>query len=205
MPGQHTYPDRSDREGNDAVSFKAWMNRLRAEGYLVCPGSSAVPVDVRSVRRDGVGLHFRCRGTAVRLDAYRPGRTAWQVAVRDEAWCPEESLQLWVHRPLDVSPAPAGALLAFPGDDGPDQQIIVDGAKAWGWSRHEAGLLRPAAAADLFDRLLVALAAADDARPLVRPGNPPAVGHPALRLGKHPEIAVPAARADGRRGLAVPT
>ncbi|EIV95511.1 hypothetical protein [Frankia sp. QA3] len=139
------------------MSFKAWMARLRDEGYLVCPGNSAVPVEIRGVRPDGVGLHFRCRGTSVRLAVYRPGRAAWQVAVRDEGWCPEEALQLWVHRPLDGPPPPAEARLAFPGDGGPDQELVVDGARAWGWSRHEAGLLRPTAAAYLFDHLLATL------------------------------------------------
>ncbi len=133
------------------------MARLRDEGYLVCPGSSAVPVEIRGVHPDGVGLHFRCRGTSVRLAVYRPGRAAWQVAVRDEGWCPEEALQLWAHRPLDGSPPPADARLAFPGGAGPDQELVVDGARAWGWSRHEAGLLRPTAAAYLFDHLLATL------------------------------------------------
>ncbi|KJE24915.1 hypothetical protein FF36_00525 [Frankia torreyi] len=147
----------SIRKAASAVSFKAWMARLRDEGYLVCPGSSAVPVEIRGVRPDGVGLHFRCRGTSVRLAVYRPGRAAWQVAVRDEGWCPEEALQLWAHRPLDGPPPTADARLAFPGDAGPDQELVVDGARAWGWSRHEAGLLRPTAAAYLFDHLLATL------------------------------------------------
>lgn len=137
------------------------MNRLRDNGYLICPASSAAPVELRGVRRDGVGLHFRCRGTAVRLAAYRPGRTAWQVAVQDEDWCPEESLQLWAHRPLTTTPPP-GACLAFPDGGRPDHEIIVDGAELWGWTGHEAGLLRPPAAADLFDHLHTALTALDN-------------------------------------------
>ncbi|WP_261575968.1 hypothetical protein [Frankia gtarii] len=139
------------------MSFEAWMARLRNEGYLVCPGSSAVPVEIRGVRPDGVGLHFRCRGTSIRLAVYRPGRAAWQVAVRDDGWCPEEALQLWAHLPLDGPPPPADARLAFPGDARPDQELVVDGARAWGWSRHEAGLLRPSAAAYLFGHLLATL------------------------------------------------
>ncbi|WP_462166738.1 hypothetical protein [Frankia sp. AiPs1] len=140
-----------------AASFNAWTNRLRAEGYLVCPGSSAVPVDLRGVRRDGLGLHFRCRGTTVRLGVYRPGRAAWQVAVRDAAWCPEEALQLWVHRPLDDAPPPDGAMLAFPGSDGPDNEILLDGARLWGWTGHDAGLLPPDDASTIFDQLVATL------------------------------------------------
>ncbi|MCK9893130.1 hypothetical protein [Frankia sp. AgB32] len=185
------------------MSFKAWMTRLRADGHLVCPASSAVPVDVRSVRRDGVGLHFRCRGTAVRLAAYRPGRTAWQVCVRDEAWCPEEELQLWAHRPLESSPPPTGARLAFPGAQ-PDQVIVIDGAKAYGWTSHEAGLLRPADAAALFDRLAADLAIGDATTP-VRPTAQAQGERPALHLGRSPEITVPVARSVDQHPLVVPT
>jgi hypothetical protein len=202
------------------VSFKAWMNRLRADGYLLCPGSSAVPVDVRGVRRDGVGLHFRCRGTAVRLAAYRPGRAAWQVAVRDAGWCPEESLQLWVHRPLDGTPPPPEARLAFPGDAGPDREVILDGADAWGWRHHEAGLLRPDAAAQLFDHLLAALTSPGATSAVLRADAPSATVSPAVTAATVPpdrhsptptvvpgsvpghrsptEITVPAARTGAR-------
>ncbi|MCM3883666.1 hypothetical protein [Frankia sp. R82] len=156
-----------------AVSFKAWTDRLRAEGYLVCPGSCAVPVDLRSVRRDGLGLHFRCRGTSVRLAVYRPGRAAWQVAVRDETWCPEEALQLWTHRPLDGPPPSADATLAFPDGASPDDEIILDGAHLWGWTGHDAGLLSPQDASVLFDRLIATLPSLPDARRLPIQSAPP--------------------------------
>ncbi len=185
------------------MSFKAWMNRLRADGHLVCPTSSAVPVDVRSVRQDGVGLHFRCRGTAVRLAAYRPGRTAWQVSVHDEAWCPEEALQLWSHRPLESPPPPSGARLAFPGGQ-PDQVIVLDGARTYGWTSHEAGLLRPADAAPLFDRLAADLAL-DATTPPIRPATPARTEHRTLSLGGSPGITVPAARSTERQHLGVRT
>ncbi|MCK9923481.1 hypothetical protein MXD61_16670 [Frankia sp. AgPm24] len=148
------------------VSFKAWTNRLRAEGYLVCPASCAVPVDLRGVRRDGLGLHFRCRGTSIRLAVYRPGRAAWQLAIRDETWCPEEALQLWRHRPLDGPPPSDDAVIAFPGEAGPDREIVLDGARRWGWSGHEAGLLPPDDAADLFDHLIAELPSVPGTQPL---------------------------------------
>lgn len=180
----------------------AWMNRLRADGYLVCPGSCAVPVDVRGVRGDGVGLHFRCRGTAIRLAAYRPGRAAWQVAVRDASWCPEESLQLWVHSPLDGTPPPTDARLAFPGDAGPDREVILDGSDAWGWRGHEAGLLRPDTAARLFDHLLATLADPTATAAVLQATAPPSAGQAARPTTRHEtpeEITIPAART-GRSG-----
>jgi hypothetical protein len=137
------------------VTFQAWLGRLRSDGHVVCPASSAVPVELRVVRPDGVGLHFRCRGVRVRLGWYRPGRAAWQTPIRDERWCPEESLELWEHRPVEpAGEVPDYGRLVFPDGGEPDRQVILDGAREWGWRSHEAGLLRAASAAVLFTRLL---------------------------------------------------
>jgi hypothetical protein len=137
------------------VTFQAWMARLRSEGYLVCPASSAVPVEFRVVRPDGVGLHFRCRGVRVRLGWYRPGRAVWQTPIRDERWCPEEALELWEHRPVDLAgEVPDYGRIVFPDGGEPDREVTLDGAREWGWRSHEAGLLRTATAAVLFTRLL---------------------------------------------------
>jgi hypothetical protein len=131
------------------------MARLRSEGYLVCPASSAVPVELRGVRPDGIGLHFRCRGVTVRLDWYRSGRAAWQTPVWDDRWSPEEALELWTHEPAEPTGAiPDVARLVFPDGGEPDRQVVLDGAREWGWRSHEAGLLPPARAAVLFTRLL---------------------------------------------------
>ncbi|EYT93861.1 hypothetical protein ThrDRAFT_00613 [Frankia casuarinae] len=174
------------------------MARLRSEGYLVCSGSSPVPVEVRGVRPDGVGLLFRCRGTAIRLALYRPGRAVWQIAVRDKAWCPEESLQLWTHHPLGTPDVPTDARLAFPRGTEPDQELVIDGARVWGWCGHEAGLLRPAAAAPLFDRLMATVARSGGARSGLALSD-------RIQPDLTREVAVPAARsrARGKEGISI--
>jgi hypothetical protein len=146
------------------VTFEAWLGRLRLDGYLICPASTALPVELRAVRPDGWGIHLRCRGVHVRLGLYRPGRAAWQVPLRDRYAIPEESLELWEHRPLrqataDVTPAgtalPAGTRIAFTGDhETPDHQVVFDGSRERGWRGYEAGLLRAGGAAEIFTALL---------------------------------------------------
>jgi hypothetical protein len=161
------------------VTFQEWIEKLHADGNLMCPGSSAVPVELAGVRPDGTGFHFRCRGVRVRLALYRRGRASWQLPVWDDRWSPEEGLSLWEHRPVETPsgvPAPAGvwgmaagpegAVAGRPGGMGagtarlvfddparPDRVAVVDGAAEWGWTSHEAGLLDATAAAVLFDRL----------------------------------------------------
>jgi hypothetical protein len=146
------------------VTFQEWIDRLRAAGHALCPASSAVPIELRGVRPDGMGFHYRCRGVRVRLALYRPGRAAWQVPLWDDRWCPEESLSLWEQRPVEAgTPVDAadlggmqsqtGAQLVFDDAANPDRFAVIDGAAEWGWDSHEAGLLGPAAAAVLFDRL----------------------------------------------------
>lgn len=141
------------------MTFDRWLSRLRDRGFVLCPASSAVPVDVRCLTPTGVGLHFRCRGVRVRLAVYRPGRAAWQVPLRDEDARPEETLELWQHRPVDLAEgAPStGARLTFTGDPDPppDREAMIDGSLVWGWCSHEAGLLRPREAAPLLELLLI--------------------------------------------------
>ncbi|WP_045876532.1 hypothetical protein [Pseudofrankia sp. DC12] len=148
------------------MTFEAWLGRLRNDGYLLCPASTAVPVELRAVRPDGWGLHLRCRGVQVRLGLYRPGRSAWQVPLRDREVVPEEALELWEHRPLrhvaepGAGPGatlPTGTRIVFTGSqDLPDHQLVFDGSREHGWRGHEAGLLRAGAAAEIFTALLAA-------------------------------------------------
>jgi hypothetical protein len=141
------------------VTFEAWLDRLRTEGYQLCPASTAVPVELRAVRPDGWGVHLRCRGVRVRLGFYRPGRSAWQVPLRDGEALPEDTLELWEHRqlPQAAGTLPEGTRVAFTGaPDTPDHEVVFDGAEERGWTAHEAGLLRAPAAAELFAALLAA-------------------------------------------------
>ncbi|WP_063745376.1 hypothetical protein [Parafrankia sp. EUN1f] len=164
------------------MTFESWLARLRDRGFVTCPGSSAVPIDLKAVTADGTGLHFRCRGVRVHLDVYRPGRAAWQTPLRDEAWSPEETLELWENRPVQDRTVPTGGRLVFvgPGPDSgpsrgggsgggepgsgrdgdgpeprPDTRIVLDGARSRGWRGHEAGLLAAAEAAAIFESMLV--------------------------------------------------
>jgi hypothetical protein len=148
---------RSTSRKAAAVTFEAWLDRLRTDGYLLCPASTAVPVELRAVRPDGWGVHLRCRGVRVRLGLYRPGRSAWQVPLWDTEAMPEDALELWEHRPLTPAgmPLPAGTRVAFTGAaDTPDHEVVFDGARERGWRGHEAGLLAPAGAAALFAELM---------------------------------------------------
>ncbi|MBL7518064.1 hypothetical protein I6A84_08005, partial [Frankia sp. CNm7] len=99
------------------MTFEAWLDRLRTDGYLLCPASSAVPVELRAVRPDGWGVHLRCRGVHVRLGLYRPGRSVWQVPLWDREVVPEDALELWEHQPPPSAAGllPVGTRIAFPG------------------------------------------------------------------------------------------
>jgi hypothetical protein len=182
--------DHHDREAA-AVTFEAWLARLRNDGYLLCPASTALPVELRAVRPDGWGLHLRCRGVRVQLGLYRPGRSAWQVPLWDRDVLPEDALELWEHRPLPSAAAamPAGTRIAFTGGrESPDHSVVFDGAHERGWRGHEAGLLRSSAAAEIFAVLLAA------AEPELARWHPVgAGGHPPARAAA--ASAVPAAAA----------
>ncbi|WP_007514977.1 hypothetical protein [Pseudofrankia saprophytica] len=141
------------------MTFEAWLARLRNDGYLLCPASTAVPVELRAVRPDGWGLHLRCRGVRVQLGLYRPGRSAWQVPLWDRDVLPEDSLELWEHRPLPLTgvAVPEGTRIAFTGaHEAPDHLVVFDGARERGWRGYEAGLLRSGDAAEIFAALLAA-------------------------------------------------
>ncbi|WP_052914909.1 hypothetical protein [Protofrankia coriariae] len=44
--------------------------------------------------------------------------------------------------------------MVFDREDAPDFRVVLDGDREYGWRGHEAGLLRPAAAATFFARLM---------------------------------------------------
>jgi hypothetical protein len=189
---------------------------LGERGIVLCPTSAAVPVDARGLWSDGSGFHLRCRGTRVTLALYRPGRAHWQVPLDDLGWVPEEYLSLWERRPVDGAEAPAaattaGARLVFDDEPGPDRLATYDGRRHHGWRGHEAGLLRPDAAARLFDHLLARLDATstDSATPAdsERDDRPDgsAAGSLVPGLSTAPAGIVPSARTAlaGRPGSAV--
>ncbi len=165
-------------------TFEEWTASLRAAGFQLCPRSCAVPVELRGLRPDGFGFHLRCRGVRVKLSLFRPGRAMWQLPFWDPQWVPEEGLSLWANYPMDHPslghrpfghPAPSGlntddgthtgnpmnnsyipnsVRMVFDHGEAPDHQVVFDGGQECGWRGHEAGLLRPAAAATFFARLM---------------------------------------------------
>lgn len=184
------------------MTFESWLARLRDRGFVTCPASSGIPVDMRAVAHDGTGLHFRCRGVRIRLHVYRPGRAAWQTPLRDENWSPEESLELWENRPLRDTEIPAGGRLVFVAagaDPEPDTEIVLDGAETHGWRNHEAGLLPAAEAAAIFDTMLVAAGLTMTAGEAPRPprprqphARPAALRPPGSHLLQPVDLATPA-------------
>lgn len=182
------------------MTFEAWLARLRTDGHLVCPTSCAVPVELRSVRADGVGLRLRCRGVRVGLGLYRAGRAVWQVPIQDSRWTAEESLELWEHRELPPSgeDVPAGTRIGFDGGDDPDHHLAFDGGRHHGWRGHEAALLPAPAAARILDRLLV------EAAPIIATLRdvPSAAVRPAILTGASVGAIGAAGPADSDRRLA---
>jgi len=168
-----------------APSLSSWTANLAGRGITVLPPSAAVPVELHAALSDGRGLHFRCRGTQVRMRVFAAEDV--RLAVPARALAPTElplTTERWV--PLAEVEA-AGALdvararVVFTGT--PQAVAAIDGAQRYGWRGYEAGLLRIGQAAALFDELLGALVPPDTEQsdPVARPvtasrsaGVPPA-------------------------------
>ncbi len=69
--------------------------------------------------------------------------------------------------------------MVFDREEAPDHQVVFDGGRECGWRGHEAGLLRPAAAATLFAWMMAEADAAHGAGPAV-------VRVPRARAGEAP-------------------
>jgi hypothetical protein len=130
------------------LTFGAWADQLRADGFTVLPQSHAVPVDLWV--RDGTGrvLHLRARCTRVVLRAYEHSAFT-TVLLRAECDCE-------AHRAAGA----AGRLVLTPGAR-PLAEVEYDGAAEAGWSGVAAGLLRVGEAAGLF--VLLSARLGDDA------------------------------------------
>ena len=124
---------------------------LQRHGITLLPGSSTVPVELYALLADGRALHFLCRGTSVTLRLHDGADVAVAVGIR-EAVRTELPVtgEVWF-APGDVL-ASAGGRTVLTGS--PVAEAVLDGRERFGWTGHEAGLLRPAAALPLLLELL---------------------------------------------------
>jgi hypothetical protein len=123
------------------MDISAFADLLAARGLRLLPGSYAVPVDVLVQLPDGAVARFTARGTTIRLAVHAPDSLS-SIVIAPECGCGK-------HHDL-VGPARtalrAGAV--------PLIERSIDGEVAFGWTGHEAGLLRLADAATYFFELL---------------------------------------------------
>jgi hypothetical protein len=138
------------------TTLPVWIDELARHGITVLPPSTAVPVELYAALPDGRGLHFQCRGTRVTLRLFAPESVRLAVPVHEstptelplltEVWLPFQPVPQTQHHPVRV--VLSGAPVA---------SASVDGGARFGWTGHEAGLLRAAQARPLFDELLAGL------------------------------------------------
>lgn len=128
------------------LTFATWVADLSARGYAVLAASHAVPVQLwlREPGERGSVLHFLARGTTVTLRRYdATGLTT--LVLRSECDCEE-------HRT-----AGAGSRTVLTPGAVPVDEVVLDGAEAFGWTGIEAGLLDVPSAAELFAELRLEL------------------------------------------------
>lgn len=142
------------------MQFSDWTAQLRRRHVSVVAPSAAVPIELYALLPGDRVLHLRCRGTTVTLCLF-PGADVRVAVPVVEPVRPELAMQGECRLPLTVAREllerrDSRARLVVEPDAAPLAVAAVDGAARYGWSGHEAGLLRPAQVAPLFDELLAA-------------------------------------------------
>lgn len=131
-----------------------WALALDLRGLTPLAPTTSVPVELYALLPDGRALHFRCRGTSVTLAVYAAADVALAVAVREPVLTElPVTGEVWV--PLAEAPATAGARAVFTA--APVASAAIDGRERFGWTSHEAGLLRGTDALPVLDELLALL------------------------------------------------
>ena len=133
-----------------------WTFALAHRGLTPLAPTTAVPVELYALLPDGRALHFRCRGTSVTLRLYAATDVALAVGVRETVLTElPVAGEVWV--PLSAAPhspdRPARAVFTA----APVASVAIDGRDRFGWTSHEAGLLRGTDALPLLDELLAVL------------------------------------------------
>lgn len=133
------------------MDISAFADLLASRGLRLLPGSYAVPVDALIQLPDGTVAHFTARGTRIRLALHAPDSLS-SIVIAPECGCGRH------HEPTGAARTGlrTGAV--------PLVERSIDGAREFGWTGHEAGLLRLAGATDYFF-LLLAQATTDLAGP----------------------------------------
>ena len=123
------------------MNVSAFADLLASRGLRLIPGSYAVPVDVLVELTDGTVAHFTARGTTITLALYAPSALQ-ALVIPPDCGCGQH------HEPIGPTRTAlrAGAV--------PLAERTIDGELAFGWTGHEAGLLRLADAATHFFELL---------------------------------------------------
>ncbi len=129
-----------------SLTFATWVADLSARGHAVLAASHAVPVQLwlREPGDHGTVLHYLARGTRVTLRRYA-ATDLTALVLRAECDCEE-------HRT-----AGAGSRTVLTPGATPVAEVVLDGAKEFGWSGAEAGLMDVATAAELFEELRTVL------------------------------------------------
>lgn len=123
------------------MNIAAFADLLARRGLRLLPGSYAVPVDVLVELPDATVAHFTARGTTIALALHAPG-VLRSVAIPTDCGC-------GTHQEL-----PGPTRTALRAGAVPLAERSIDGELAFGWTGHEAGLLRLADAATYFFELL---------------------------------------------------
>jgi hypothetical protein len=123
------------------MNLSALADLLDAHGLRLLPGSFAVPVNLLVVLPDSSVAHFTARGTTLRLAIHEP-QALTSVVVAPDCGCGKHH-------------APSGpSRMTLRSDAVPVVERTIDGELAFGWTGHEAGLLRLTDAAAYFFELL---------------------------------------------------
>jgi hypothetical protein len=127
--------------GTHLMELSDFADLLAARGQRLLPGSHAVPVDVLVRQPDGAIARFTARGTTIRLALFDPDALA-SIVLGTDCGCGKH------HEPTGP------ARTALRAGATPVLERVIDGRVAFGWSTHEAGLLRLAEAAPYYFELL---------------------------------------------------
>jgi hypothetical protein len=126
------------------MNLNTFADLLAARGLRLLPGSHAVPVELLVQLPDATIARFTARGTTIRLRQYCPTALT-SIVINAECGCGD-------HHP---STGPARSTLSRYAE--PLAERVLDGELLFGWTAHEAGLLRLIDAAPHFFDLLTTL------------------------------------------------
>ncbi|GAA1518303.1 hypothetical protein [Kribbella lupini] len=126
------------------MNLSAFADLLASRGLRLLPGSHAVPVDLLVQLPDATIARFTARGRTLRLRQYA-AEALTTITIPTECGCGDHHPQTGPNR---VTLSAYAVPLA---------ERLIDGELVFGWTGHEAGLLRLADAAPYFFDLLAAL------------------------------------------------